>query len=54
MGKRTSKRTSKRKPNTWIRALKKAGYAKKGSEILIPKKGSVEYKKVKAIQKTLR
>lgn len=51
---KSSKRTSKRKgSNTWVRACKKLGYMRKGSGKLLPKKGSVDYKKIIAVQKTL-
>lgn len=53
MAKRHSKRTSKKKSNTWIRALKQAGYMKKGSGLLVPKKGTADYKKVIAIKNKL-
>jgi hypothetical protein len=35
----------------WTTALKKAGYLKKGSFKKIPRKGTKEYKKVKALMK---
>jgi len=36
---------------SWTNALKKAGYLKKGSFKKIPRKGTKEYKKVKALMK---
>ena len=49
--KRSSKRKVSPKMKSWTNALKKAGYLKKGSFKKIPRKGTKEYKKVKALMK---
>lgn len=46
----TRSKKAPRKETSWIKALKEAGYLSKGDFKPIPRKGTEEYEKVKALQ----